>query len=390
ASDITLDNSGNIYLTGRSAGDLDGNTNSGLTDIFLAKFKPSGEKEWVQLMGSDQDEMAEAIAVDSSGNSYITGRSAGTLWGYIPIASYDYFLAKCDTAGERIWSHHLGNASGDYGADIIVDANNIIHVTGYVEGGINGVSGNGMWDAFLLKYDGVGALNSTAISGGSEKDYAFGIAADSTGNIYMAGNGASDLYGTSAGGHDILLTKVYYSTDPVTVWGRQTGLSGDEWSYAVAVDNDDNIYICGLTNSTLDGSNHIFLLKYSSSGDTLWSRVVGSGSNDIGKGVAVDSDNNVYVTGQTAGDLDGNINSGGNDIFIMKYSSSGVKQWIKQVGTPYDETANKIAINKNENSEDDIYITGSSDGNLDGKTNSNEGVSGDIFIMKFNTSGEVQ
>ncbi|MCP4133892.1 MAG: hypothetical protein GY754_23180 [bacterium] len=390
AYDIALDPSGNIYITGQSQGDLDGNTNTGKGDIFLAKFKPSGEKEWVQLTGSDEDEQANALAVDSNGNSYITGRSHGSIWDHTLVGEYDYLLAKFDTSGEKKWSHHLGTSSGNHGNDIIVDADNIIHVAGYTYGGLNGYSGSGMWDAFFLRYDATGYLSSTSLFGGTVSDFGYGITLDSMGNIYMSGCSKNDLDGTSAGGNDIFLAQFNYTKNPVNVWTRQTGSFNGEYGYDITVDNDDNIYITGMTKSTLDGSEYVFLIKYSSSGDKLWTRVVGSENNDEGRSVAVDSDNNVYVAGYTGGGLDGNINAGGNDIFLMKYSSSGVWQWTKQPGTPYSDVAYNMVINKKENSDDDIYITGCSSGNLDGKTHSNEGVSGDIFIMKFNTSGEIQ
>ncbi|MCP4133893.1 MAG: hypothetical protein GY754_23185 [bacterium] len=394
AYDIALDTSGNIYITGQSQGDLDGNTNAGKGDIFLARFKPSGEKEWVHLMGSDEYERGNALAVDSNGNSYITGRSHGNIWDYTMIGAvesdYDYFLAKFDTSGEKIWSHHLGTTRGNQGNDIQIDADNIIHVAGYTYDGLNGDSGEGGWDAFLLKYDAAGDLTRTTLFGGTGTDFGYSTALDSTGNIYISGFTQNDLDGTNAGGDDIFLAQYNYTKSPVNVWTRQTGAFGDDIGYDITVDNDDNIYITGITSSTLDGYNHVFLVKYSSLGDKLWTRVVGSDNNDAGRCVAVDSDNNVYVTGHTSGGLDGNINAGGNDVFLMKYSSSGAKQWTKQVGTPYKDLAYNMAINKKENSDDDIFITGYSDGNLDGNTNSNEGVSSDIFIMKFNTSGEIQ
>ncbi|MCP4132337.1 MAG: hypothetical protein GY754_15300 [bacterium] len=116
----------------------------------------------------------------------------------------------------------------------------------------------------------------------------------------------------------------------------------------------------------------------------------GTAEADKANGIALDSSGNIYITGKSEGDLDGNISAGKSDIILMKYTSSGVKLWTKQFGTPYTDRAFNMTINKKENSDDDIFITGYTFGNLDGKANSNEGVSSDIFIMKFNTSGEVQ
>ena len=97
------------------------------------------------------------------------------------------------------------------------------------------------------------------------------------------------------------------------------------------MDSKNNIYVSGYTYGGLDGntnsgSNDIFLVKYNSSGTKQWTQQLGSTSSDVGFRVSVDSSDNIYVTGYTEGGLDGNTNAGGMDIFVVKYNSSGVKQ----------------------------------------------------------------
>ena len=104
------------------------------------------------------------------------------------------------------------------------------------------------------------------------------------------------------------------------------------------MDSSDIIYVTGdtyggLDNNTNAGSNDFFLAKYNSSGAYQWTQQLGTSSGDIGYGVAVDSSNNIYVTGQTAGGLDNNTNAGSNDFFLAKYNSSGSYQWTQQLGT---------------------------------------------------------
>ena len=109
------------------------------------------------------------------------------------------------------------------------------------------------------------------------------------------------------------------------------------------MDSSDNIYVTGYTGGGLDGntnsgSSDLFLVKYNSSGTKQWTKQLGTSGYDLGYGVTVDSSDNLYVTGYTTGGLDGNTNSGGEDIFLVKYNSSGTKQWTKQLGTSsYDE-----------------------------------------------------
>jgi len=113
---------------------------------------------------------------------------------------------------------------------------------------------------------------------------------------------------------------------------------------------------------------------------SLWTKQLGTSSNDYGIGVTTDSLGYIYVTGFTYGDLDGNTNSGWDDIFLVKFNSSGTKQWTKQLGTSSDDEGNGVTTDSSGN----IYVTGYTNGGLDGNTNSG---SYDIFIVKYNSSG---
>jgi hypothetical protein len=99
----------------------------------------------------------------------------------------------------------------------------------------------------------------------------------------------------------------------------------------VTVDSSNNIYVMGYTEGGLDGNtnsgeNDTFLVKYNSNGTKQWTRQLGTSEQDLGFGVTVDSSDNIYLTGITSGSLDGNTNSGSNDIFLVKYNSDGVLQ----------------------------------------------------------------
>jgi len=106
-------------------------------------------------------------------------------------------------------------------------------------------------------------------------------------------------------------------------------------------------------------------------------------TNDYANGVATDSSGNVYVTGGTKGGLDGNTSAGNTDLFVVKYSSSGTKQWTKQLGTSQHDRAYDVATDSSGN----VYVTGYTGGGLDG--NSSAG-SADLFVVKYNSSGTKQ
>ena len=116
---------------------------------------------------------------------------------------------------------------------------------------------------------------------------------------------------------------------------------------------------------------------------SLWTKQLGTSSSDWGSGVTTDSSGNIYVTGYTLGGLDGNTNSGSYDMFLVKYNSSGTKQWTKQLGSSGCDGGIGVTTDSSGN----IYVTGYTNGGLDGNTNSGYG---DIFLVKYNSSGTKQ
>ena len=141
----------------------------------------------------------------------------------------------------------------------------------------------------------------------------------------------------------------------------------------------------------------IFLLSFtfiscrkssdSTTSTETWTKQLGTFFNDWGYGVTTDSSDNIYVTGYTSGDLDGNTSSGGQDIFLVKYNSSGTKQWTKQLGTSDNDSGESVTTDSSGN----IYVTGTTQGGLDGNTNSlSTGGTSDIFLVKYDSSGTKQ
>ena len=177
------------------------------------------------------------------------------------------------------------------------------------------------------------------------------------------------------------------STDNTT-WTIQLGTTSGDYGNGVTTDSSDNIYVTGKTYGDLDGNTNsggldIFLVKYNSSGTKQWTKQLGTSSSDEGNGVTTDSSGNIYVTGETQGGLDGNTYSGYGDIFLVKYNSSGTKQWTKQLGTSYRDYGNGVTTDSSGN----IYVTGSTRGGLDGNTSLNVYWT---FLVKYNSSGTKQ
>jgi hypothetical protein len=286
------------------------------------------------------------------------------------------------------WSgtQQLGTSSDDWGRGVTVDSSDNIYVTGYTWGGLDGNTNSGSWDLFLVKYNSSGVKQWTKQLGTSSGDQGYGVTVDSSDNLYVTGwtqrglDGNTYLGGDANGG-DIFLVK--YNSSGVKQWTRQWGSSSDDWGNGVTVDSSNNIYMTGYTNGGLDGntnsgSTDIFLVKYNSSGTKQWTQQLGTSSSDYGYGVTADSSNNIYVTGYTYGGLDGNTSSGSTDIILVKYNSSGTKQWTQQLGTSSDDRGEGVTVDSSNN----IYVTGRTKGGLDGNTNSGGGrpLSGEVQL----------
>ncbi|HEX7540068.1 MAG TPA: SBBP repeat-containing protein, partial [Syntrophales bacterium] len=118
-------------------------------------------------------------------------------------------------------------------------------------------------------------------------------------------------------------------------------------------------------------------------GTKQWSRFHGGTGSDVATGMAVDTSGNVYITGNTNADLDGQTNAGGHDLFVMKYDSSGTRLWTQMLGTASGEYGRSVAVDGSGNS----FLTGFTSGNLDGATNNG---SNDAYIVKYDTNGTLQ
>ena len=382
---VAVDSSDNIYVTGFSEGALDNNTNFGDKDIFLTKYNSNGTYQWTQQLGTSSYDSGHGVTVDSSDNIYVTGKTTGGIDNNTNSGNSDIFLTKYNSSGSYQWTQQLGTSLSEIGYGVTADSSNNIYVTGYTVGGIDNNTSSGSTDHFLVKYNSSGYYQWTRQFGSSLKEYGLGVVLDSSDNIYVTGYTAGGLdNNTNSGSLDFFLVK--YNSSGAYQWTQQNGTSSGDYGRGVIVDSSDNIYVTGQTAGGLDNNTNsgssidIFLVKYDSSGSRQWSQQLGTSSSDIGYGVIADSSNNVYVTGYTSGGLNGNTNSGSADLFLVKYDSSGSKKWTRQLGTASYDSGFGVTVD----SSDIIYVTGKTAGRLDNNTNSGNS---DIFLVKYNSSG---
>ena len=288
-------------------------------------------------------------------------------------------MAKYDASGQALWTGQLGTSDWDQSFDVAVDPGGNIFVSGYTTGSLDGQTSAGGDDAFVAKYDSSGSLMWTRQLGTSGSDISYGVAADVFDNVFISGATYGGLDGPSEGLNDAFLAK--YDTLGSLLWTRQLGTPYSDESCGVAADVFDNVFISGYTRGNLDGqtsagNSDAFVSKYDTSGSLMWTRQLGSVRYDSSNGVAADAFGNVFISGHTGGSLDGQTSAGGQDAFVAKYDSSGSLMWTRQLGTSNSDDSYEVAADVAGN----IFISGATHGSLDGQTSAG---GWDAFVAKF-------
>jgi uncharacterized delta-60 repeat protein len=337
AAAMAIDDSGNVYVTGYSEGDVTNN------DYATIKYSPDGNQLWVARYNNGND-IAQSLVVDSSGNVFVTGYSDGN-W-----TDYDYATIKYSPDGNQLWvARYNGPGNGyDIATAMAIDNSGNVYVTGYSSSTSYGYdyatikyssNGNQLW---VARYNGDANLN----------DRASALAVDSSGNVYVTGrsdgNDMNPDYAT-----------VKYSPDGNQLWvARYNGLgNGDNTACALAINKAiQGVYVTGCSSGSGTGSDYT-TVKYSPDGNQLWvARYNGPGNGaDTASALAVDNSGNVYVTGYNDG------NGTGSDYATVKYSPDGNQLWTARYNSPgngYDY-AYALAI---DNLPSNAYVTGYSTG----------------------------
>ena len=282
----------------------------------------------------------------------------------------------------RAGTQQFGTPYNDTGYGVALDGSGNIYITGSTGGNLGATSAGGL-DIFLAKFDSSGNRIFTQQFGTNQDDIGYGVVVDNSGNIYITGSTKGILGSSSFGLLDVFLAK--FNSSWVNQFIVQFGSGQDDVGYSIGLSGVDNIYITGSTAGNLPGNTSsgltdIFLAKFNSSGANQFLHQLGTTGSDIGRSVAVDGAGDVYVVGSTEGELLGNSAFGLSDIFLVKFNSSGVTQFARQLGTPSNDIAYGLAIQGT-----GIYITGATEGNLDGNTSFGQA---DVFLVKYDTSGE--
>jgi hypothetical protein len=349
---IAVDSSGFAYITGNTKSPDFPTANAynstygggedwwGGGDCFVFKLSADGSTLlYSTFIGGSNDDWGSSIAVDSSGNAYVTGITGSldfpTVNAYNSThgGEWDCFVFRLSADGSiLLYSTFVGGTGEDWASSIALDLSGNAFVAGYTESPdfpmVNAYSSTygGEWDCFVFKLsaDGSTLLYSTFI-GGREYDWVSSVAVDSSGNAYVTGGTLSpdfptvNAYNSTHGGEWDCFVFRLSADGSILLYSTFVGGTGQDWASSIALDLSGNAFVAGITDSSdfptvnaynstygggggcfLCGESDSFVFKLSADGSTLlYSTFIGGNGFDEAYSIAVDSSGNAYVTGAT-------------------------------------------------------------------------------------------
>lgn len=408
---LAVDGAGNVIHAGGLVGTADlggGPLSAAVQSVLVVKRDGACNHLWSKVYepaAGGNGVVAESVAVDGAGNTFVTGYFGGTIdFGDGPLTSVgsgfetDIFLLKLDPDGNTLWSKRFGDELGDqYGLGVATDALGNVFLTGNLPGTADFGGGPVPGIGFVVKLDPSGAhLWSKGFSGARGR----GIATGAAGNVVLLGTleGPVDFGGgvLSPTGGDRDLYVVEYDADGGHLWSKAFPATGviSIWGGDVALDPSGDILIASSSFGNMDfgggdlvgaGGTDIFVAKLTADGQHVWSKRFGDSQPQAAYGIAVDGLGDVFV----AGDLAGVVNFGGavlssagmNDVFVAKLGGAGGEPvWAARFGDPAGQRAVDLAVHP----AGGLVVTGDFTGTLDlGTGVLTAAGNGDGFLTRF-------
>ena len=351
-------------------------TSAGFVDIFVQKLDPDGNLLWVNAIGGTSLDDGRSITLDDAGNVYVTGRFSNTVdfdpgagvFNLTDAGGQDIFILKLDTDGNFMWARAMGSTGLDVTEGIVLDDGNNVYTTGQFAGtvdfdpgaGVFNLTSAGSSDVFVQKLDNDGNFIWARTMGGTDLDAAQGISVDNAGNVYTTGlfNGIADFDPgpgvfilTSVGSFDAFLLKL--DTNGGFLWAGAMGGPNFDFGSEITVDDAGNVYTTGRFSGTVDfdlgsnvfnitsaGSGDSFIQKLDTDGCFLWTAAIGGTGFVGGIDIKLDLAGDIYTTGTFSGTTDFDpgagvfdlISAGGTDIFVLALDTDGNLRSVATMG----------------------------------------------------------
>ncbi len=410
ANAVALDKHGNIYVVGDFTGTIPMGkaalTSVGSSHCFLASFTSACTLRWAVALGGSSSDVCDGVAVnDVADRVYVLGAGGGTIEAGSALetasGSRDVLLAAYDRDGVFKWLKLFGKALTTVGHGIALDPLGNITMVGITSGPVDLGSGevkhHGSNDVFILSLDPAGNHRWDARIGGSGYDFGDAVAADNTGNVYVAA-GIFDKVMTPgfetlkpAGQQDLVLAS--YTAAGTLRWTQSYGGVQTERPWALTLHNSQ-LYVTGTAKGqpNLGGGllsmaklSDTFVASYKTKDGTHnWSTLYGSSTDDWGMGIDTDGAGNVYVIGiHNAGFTISSSpvqHKGGTDLFLSSFTAGGVHRWTQALGGPKLDTGLGLAVDIKGTMHAVGYFQGTVD--FDGRSKTSAGYQ-DAFMVRY-------
>jgi hypothetical protein len=355
--------------------------------IFLVMasnvFDASAQQiEWKRVFGTNSGDYPTEVAADTLGNIFVGGNTGGSLDGD-PLGNGDAFLTKFSPHGDLLWSRQFGSTAEDYLHRVAIDNLGNVYAAGYTWGNVHGTNAGGR-DAFIAKFDADGNRLWTRQFGTATDDEAVGLTADESGNFYVSGYTWGDLAAPAAGAMDAFVTK--FDSAGNSLWSRQFGTPTWEIAQDVTTDGLGNIYLTGETYGDLAGPNgggpnssweDVFVIKLDAAGSEIWARQFGSPTQDISYDSAADSAGGVYFAGRLYDESRDLITA-----YVANYNADGNLRWTREPGTVGNADYSRGVATDGRGR---AYVSSGSTG----FAGFPDPPSVDVFVNKYDTEGNV-
>jgi len=355
---------------------------------YVGNTPPLGlDQPNIKQLGTDAVDLGWTTATDLDGNVYVGGMTSGSLQG-TNLGSYDAWIVKYDNNGKELWQKQFGTTNYDAIFGIDTDKFGNVYLTGSTEGNLFAPRISETNEFWIAKLD----SNGNQLWGQQigTNDYAIGsrdIDVDDTGNASISGaivkqNTRLDLFNSSIQ-DDAFVTQ--YDTKGNQKWFKEIGSFSFDESYAVALDQTGNTYTAGWTYNLIRPAikYDIWLNKSDQKGQTVWTKQFGTDGFEFAWDTATDSKGNIYITGWTTGDFEGKGNNPNSsyDVWLAKFLPDGTQSWVRQFGTQGDDASYLAGMTIDAN--DNIFLAGYTNSNLGG----NNAGSYDGWVASYEAEG---
>lgn len=402
---IVTDATGNVYSTGVFTGSVDFDpsaaifnlSSAGAFDVYISKVDAAGNFVWAKKIGGSGNDNSWGIALDNSGNVFVSGNFNGTcdmdpgptLNNAFSAGQTDVFILKLDAAGNYVWAKTMGGTDFDGAVGIAIDGNGNVVTTGSFRGtadfdpgvGTATVTSNGLDDIFISQLDNNGNFVMVKSIGGTGTDYGNAIATYASMTLFITGTfqntadfdpGVGTTTLTSGGSWDAFVIRL---DGGVFNWAKSMGGIGTEQGRSISIDNSGAVLTCGEFFSTVDfdpgagtytltsaGNYDVFISKLDGgNGNFLMAKQIGGTGPDYAYSIKT-TISDIYVSGtfQNTVDFDPGpftftmTSAGTNDCFLVKLNVIGNFSWAFKFGSTLNDGVYGINVDVNGG----LYATG--------------------------------